>query len=122
VARPAAGIPSPPLTTKVRVLLALTVIGFVVPNVFVVVFLAREGLDLDQYFGGWFEVLSGAQLTIDLLIAAVAFLIWTAWDGTRSGVARWWLAIPATGLVGLCFGLPLYLYLRERELTRSEAR
>jgi hypothetical protein len=102
------------MTGKARVLLALTVIGFVVPNVFVVVYLAREGLEAGEYFGGWFEVLPAAQLTIDLLLAAIAFLIWTAWDGARSGVTRWWLAIPATGLVGLCFGLPLYLYLRER--------
>ena len=29
---------------------------------------------------------------------------------------RWWLCIPATLLVGLCFGLPLYLWMREREL------
>ena len=114
MACPAAWVPSPAMTVKARVLLALTVIGFVVPNVFVVVFLAREGVDVGQYFGGWFEVLPGAQLTIDLTIAAVAFLIWTAWDGPRSGITRWWVAIPATGLVGFCFGLPLYLYLRER--------
>jgi hypothetical protein len=102
------------MSPKARLLLALTVIGFVVPNVFVIVFIVREGLDLSQYFGGWFEVLPAAQITIDIFLAAVAFLIWTAWDGPRSGVTRWWLSIPATGLVGLCFGLPLYLYLRER--------
>lgn len=102
------------MTAKVRLLLALTVIGFVVPNVFVVVYLAREGLDLGDYFGAWFEVLPAAQITVDILLSALAFLIWAAWDGPRSGVSRWWLSIPATFLVGLCFGLPLYLYLRER--------
>ena len=101
---------------KVRLLLALTVIGFVVANGFVIAFIAREGLDPGQYFGGWFEVLPAAQITVDLLIAAIAFLIWTAWDGPRSGVSHWWVAIPATALVGLCFGLPLYLYLRERNV------
>ena len=102
------------MSVKVRLLLALTVIGFVVANGFVIAFIAREGLDLGQYFGGWFEVLPAAQITVDLVIAAIAFLIWTAWDGPRSGVSHWWVAIPATALVGLCFGLPLYLYLRER--------
>ena len=101
---------------RLRVLLALTVVGFLVPNAFVIAYLADEGLALGDYFEAWFESLPQTQLTIDLALAASTFLIWTAWDGPRAGVRRWWLAIPASFLVGICFGAPLYLYLREREL------
>jgi hypothetical protein len=40
-------------------------------------------------------------------------------EGPRAGVRRWWLFIPATLLVGLCFGLPLFLLPRERALSHS---
>jgi hypothetical protein len=100
-----------------RLLLALTVIGFVVPNVMLAIFIADHGLEVGTYFGDWFGTLPAAQISVDIGIAAVAFLAWTAWDGPRSGVERWWVVIPATFLVGLCFGLPLYLLLREKAVT-----
>jgi len=97
-----------------RLLLALTVIGFVVPNAMVVAFVARHGLDVRLYLRDWVATLPAAQLTADLGICCLAFLGWTAWDGPRSGVRRWWVGLPATALVGLCFAIPLYLLLRER--------
>ncbi|MDX6601710.1 MAG: hypothetical protein QOF13_912 [Solirubrobacterales bacterium] len=99
-----------------RLLLALTVLGFVVPNAFVVVYLAGEGIDLGGYFSLWTASTPSTQLLVDLGIAALAFFTWATVDGPRAQVKRWWLCIPATLLVGLCFGLPLYLLMRERAL------
>ena len=109
-----------PWQTRERVLLALTVVGFVVPNAFLVAFLLDEGLDLARYFSLWTASLPSTQLLFDLGIAAIAFLLWAAWEGRRARVERWWLCIPATFLVGLCFGLPLFLLMRERAV-RSAA-
>jgi hypothetical protein len=47
--------------------------------------------------------------------------IWASWDGPRSGVRHWWMIIPASALVGICFGLPLYLYMREKALAEVAA-
>jgi flavin-dependent dehydrogenase len=105
-----------PGQTRERVLLALTIVGFVVPNAFVAAFLIDEGFELGRYFSLWTASLPSTQLLFDLGIAAVAFLLWAAWEGRRSRVERWWLCIPATFLVGLCFGLPLFLWMRERSL------
>jgi hypothetical protein len=105
--------------TRARLLLLLTIIGFVVPNAMVVVFVAEHGLDLSRYLSNWFETLPSAQLVIDLVICAVAFIGWSAWDGPRTGVRRWWVTIPATVLVGVCFAIPLYLLLRERTIDAS---
>jgi hypothetical protein len=99
-----------------RLLLLLTLVGFVVPNAMAVIFLTEHGLDLGRYLGDWFATLPSAQLAVDLLICAVAFIGWAALDGPRTGVRCWWLTIPATLLVGLCFAIPLYLLLRERAL------
>jgi len=52
-------------------------------------------------------------------IAALAFFVWAAVEGPRARIKRWWLCIPATLLVGLCFGLPLFLLMRERTLNAS---
>lgn len=104
------------MPTRQNTLLALTVVGFVVPNAMVAVFVAGHGLDPGGYLGDWFATLPAAQLAADLTIAFLAFVAWTAWDGPRTGVRRWWVVIPASLLVGVCFAVPLYLLLRERAL------
>jgi hypothetical protein len=101
---------------KERLLLALTVIGFIVPNVCVGIFLANEGLDISGYFSLWTASTPSTQLLLDLVIAALAFFVWAVVEGPRARIKRWWLCIPATLLVGLCFGLPLFLWMRERTL------
>jgi hypothetical protein len=97
-----------------RLLLALAVVGFVVPNVLLGIYIADEGLDVSGYFSLWTDSTPSTQITLDLVIAALAFLVWAAVEGPRAGVRLWWVCIPATFLVGLCFGLPLFLLMRER--------
>lgn len=102
-----------------RLLLLLTVVGFVVPNVFVGVFIAEEGFDLSGYFSLWTASTPSTQLLVDLVIATLAFFVWAAVEGPRARINRWWVCIPATLLVGLCFGLPLFLLMRERALKQA---
>lgn len=104
-----------------RVLLALCVVGFVVPNVLLGIYIADEGLDVSGYFSLWTDSTPSTQVTLDLIIAAVAFLAWAAYEGPRVRIERWWLCVPATLLVGLCFGLPLFLLMRERTLNGAVA-
>lgn len=99
-----------------RLLLVIAIAGFVVPNAFVVAFLVDEGFELGSYFSLWTASIPSTQLLVDLAIASLAFFVWAAVDGPRTGVDRWWVCVPATLLVGLCFGLPLYLLMRERAL------
>jgi len=104
-----------------RLLLALTITGFVVPNVFLGLFFADEGFDSGSYFSLWTASIPSTQLLVDLAIAAIAFIVWAAVEGPRAGIKRWWVCIPATLLVGLCFGLPLFLLMRERALAEPAA-
>ena len=107
------------MTGRERALLALTVVGFLVPNTMVIAFFVDHGVDLGGYLSEWFESLPAAQLVADLVIAAVAFVLWAAWEGRRIGMRAWWVPIPASLLVGLCFALPLFLFLRERALREA---
>jgi uncharacterized protein DUF2834 len=97
-----------------RTLLALTIVGFVVPNAMIALFAVRHGLTFDGYFRDWGESLPATQLALDVTIAFVAFALWGAWEGRRLGMRSWWIPIPASLLVGLCFALPLFLLLHER--------
>jgi hypothetical protein len=101
---------------KERLLLALTLLGFVVPNVCLGIFIVNEGFDLGGYFSLWTASTPSTQLLLDLAIAALAFFVWASIEGPRAKIRRWWICIPATFLVGLCFGLPLFLLMRERAL------
>jgi len=109
------------MTSRERTLLALAIIGFLVPNGMLIAFMVDTGVDPSAYLGEWFESLPAAQLAADLAIALVAFALWAAWDGRRNGMRTWWLPIPASLLVGLCFALPLFLFLRERTVRERSA-
>ena len=106
------------MTRRERVLLALAIIGFIVPNTMVTAFAIQHGLDFTGYFSHWGESLPAAQLAFDVSTAFVAFALWAAWEGQRIGMRTWWLPIPASLLVGLCFAVPLFLLLRERALPK----
>jgi hypothetical protein len=106
---------------KERLLLILTVVGFVVPNVCLVIFFAEDGSGIGHYFSLWTASTPSTQLLLDLTIAALAFFVWAAVEGPRAKIKRWWICIPATFLVGLCFGLPLFLWMRERTLSQTMA-
>ena len=105
-----------------RLLLVLTLLGFIVPNVFVAIALFGEGLGVGEYFSLWTASVPSTQLLLDLAIAALAFLAWAAVEARRIALSRWWVCIPATFLVGLCFGLPLFLWMRERALWKHAPR
>lgn len=105
-----------------RSLLTLTIVGFVVPNTMVVLFAVRHSFSLDGYFQPWGGSLPAIQLVLDLGIAFVAFALWAAWEGRRLRMRSWWLPVPASLLVGLCFALPLFLLLRERAIQSKDPR
>ena len=79
-----------------RTLLALTIVGFVVPNTMTALFVVRHGLTIDGYLRHWGESLPATQLALDLIIAFVAFALWAAWEGHRLEMRSWWVPVPAS--------------------------
>jgi len=109
------------VTSRERALLAFTTVGFVVPYTMGTIFLIDHGLDVGGFFNGFVQSLPAALLAADLSIAFVVFALWAALEGRRIGMRTWWLPIPASALVGLCFAVPLFLLLRERGLREHAA-
>ena len=108
------------MTSRERALQALAIVGFLVPNTMIAMFMIRHGLPLGPYFRHWGESLPATQLAFDVSIAFAAFAVWACWEGRRIGMRTWWLPIPASVFVGLCFAVPLFLLLRERAIRRQQ--
>lgn len=100
------------MSGRARAWQVLAVIGLIVPIVVTVIFLSEHGLDFgemaDQVFASEFSTL----LILDLGISAAAFWIWLFREAPRLDLNPWPF-VAATLFIGLCFALPLFLYLRE---------
>lgn len=95
--------------------LVMAVVGTVVPWVFFGSFFALQGLDISRFVASLFANEPASGFSVDVLISIVVFWVWSWRDAGERDVARWWLVLPASCLVGLSLALPLYLYLRERD-------
>ncbi|MGY3439085.1 MULTISPECIES: DUF2834 domain-containing protein [unclassified Marinovum] len=94
--------------------LALALWGTVHPMAYFGQWLWANGWQLSGLIDAWHVNAATQGLVWDLTIAALAL---TLWIGAEVAVRRNWLAliaIPATFLIGLSCGLPLYLFLRSR--------
>lgn len=105
---------------RARLLLALAVVGLVVPWYFNIAFLQGGGSFAPA---GFLAAVSANPLTTgitwDVYLSAAAFSCWLLADARQLGMRRPWLYVAAVFGIGLAFALPLYLALRE---TRRAAR
>ena len=58
----------------------------------------------------------GAFFGMDVVVSAVALLVFSRIEGARLGMRRRWVVIVAVLTVGVSLGLPLFFYMRELEL------
>ncbi len=97
----------------------MTVVGFFVPTAMFGKFFKDNGFGKDSWkkFG---EQAAGnlpaAAILADAGLTANAFITWAAWDAHQNKIRGWWVVYPATFGVGICFGAPLYLLMREYKL------
>lgn len=97
--------------------LALAIWGAIHPMSWFIAHMRETGTGLSGLIDAWYVNASTTGLTWDLTISAIALTVWAV---AETWVRKNWsalLAIPATFFVGLSFGLPLYLFLRTRNVT-----
>ena len=103
--------------------LILCVLGVVLPYWQFLPWVAANGLDMPLFIQQLFANRISAFFGMDVLVSAVALLVFTRNEGPRLGVPGRWLPLIAVLTVGVSLGLPLFLYLRERTLEqRAQAR
>lgn len=94
--------------------LALAVLGTVWPMSYFLAWFAEHGWSLGGMIDAWHANDATSGLVYDLTVAALALTLWIlaeAWERRDRLVL---VAIPATFLIGVSCGLPLYLFLRSR--------
>jgi hypothetical protein len=98
------------------VYLSLALIGAVLPYSQFIPWLAEHGPNVRLLFTELFSIRAGAFFGLDVLVSAVALIAFIQREGARRKMRVLWLPIAATCLIGVSCGLPLFLYLRERQL------
>jgi hydrogenase/urease accessory protein HupE len=78
---------------------------------------AREhGFNVPLFFENLFANGVSGAFAMDIIVSAIVVCAFVLIEGTRLGVRPLWLPIVGTIIIGVSFGLPLFLYMRERRL------
>jgi hypothetical protein len=102
-----------------RVYFTLAVLGFLLPYWQFVPWLAQHGLNPPLFVNDLFANRISGFFGVDVFVSALALWIFIIAEGSRLGMRRLWLPLAGTCLVGVSFGLPLFLYLRQVHFDRS---
>jgi hypothetical protein len=102
--------------------LLFCLLGAALPYWKLLPWLMDHGLDLSLLCQELFATRIGAFFGLDVIVSAVVLFVFIATEGRRLALPRLWLPISATLLVGVSLGLPLFLYLRQRQLDAAPPR
>jgi Terpene cyclase DEP1 len=102
--------------------LFLSLLGAVLPYAKFVPWVREHGLNLPLLLTELFSTRIGGFFGLDVILSAVTLLIFIRSEGGHRKMRLLWLPVAATCLVGVSCGLPLFLYLRERQggMTRQD--
>jgi len=94
--------------------LFLCVLGAVLPYSQFIPWVLEHGLNIELLICQLFA--NRISAFFDVLVSAVVLVKFVSVEGKRLGMPLKWLPIAGLLAVGVSFGLPLFLYLRERVL------
>jgi hypothetical protein len=96
--------------------LVLCLVGLLLPYSQFVPWVLQHGLNLPLFARELFANRIAAFFGMDVIVSAVALLVFTRIESARLGIRKRWLVVIAVLTVGVSLALPLFLYLRELEL------
>ena len=105
--------------TPRRLYLACSILGLIVPNIAFWRWLSENGFAPRRFIDDLFANGISTFFGLDAIICGVIVIAFTLIEGRRLRVQALWLPIAGVLLVGASFGLPLFLYLRERAIQES---
>ena len=104
---------------RCKLYLALTIVGSILPWVFLDQFLFSGNVSVMEFFAQAMTTSVSTALVTDLAISCLAFFCLAWFELKRLNLSRRWLWIymGCTVGIGLSCSLPLFLYLRERQIS-----
>ena len=105
-----------------HVYLVCCVLVLVLPYWQFVPWLLEHGLNITLFFRELFANRISAFFVMDVIVSAIVIIWFIQTEGKRLRVQLLWLPTIGTLIVGVSFGLPLFLLLRQAMLDRSTAQ
>lgn len=75
---------------------------------------------ISDFIAGGMANPAAASLTMDIGIAAVAGFVWIIFEAQRLGMKHYWVYLVLGASVAFAFAFPLFLFMRERHLSRED--
>ena len=97
-------------------------LGLLVPYSQFVPWLLEHGLNVTLFCRELFANRMSAFFAMDVIISAIVLIWFIQSEGKRLRVRLLWLPTLGTLVVGVSFGFPLFLFLRQVSLDRTTAR
>ena len=101
--------------------LILCVLGAVLPLSQFIPFLLEHGVAPGLFVAELSANRISSFFGLDVIISAVVLVVFVLSEGRRQGMRHLWAFVAGTLLVGVSFGLPLFLLMRERSLATPAA-
>lgn len=107
-----------------RIYLILSIIGFLLPNIWVLKVTFETGNvllygDILTTFKQAFVNDISTTFLVDLLLAVVVFMIWSYQEAKKHSIPRVWTYWVLTFLFGVAGAFPLFLYAREKTVINN---
>ena len=102
--------------------LVCCVLGLVLPYSQFVPWFLEHGLNLTLFFRELFANRISAFFAIDVIISAIVLIWFIQSEGKRLRVRLLWLPTLGTLVVGVSFGFPFFLFLRQMTLDQTATR
>ena len=99
--------------------LVCCVLGLLLPCSQFVPWLLEHGLNVTLFCRELFANRISSFFAMDVIISAIVLLWFIQSEGKRLRVRLLWLPTIGTLIVGVSFGLPLFLFLRQATLDRT---
>ncbi|BDS11098.1 DUF2834 domain-containing protein [Aureispira anguillae] len=102
--------------------LALAIIGFILPNIFVLKVGIETGnillwTDIPTTLNSMFANDIASAFMTDLFYMVLLFMIWSYQEAKKYKIANYWVTWILTFLFGIAGGFPLFLYLKSKAET-----
>ena len=104
-----------------RLYAGLCILGLCIPNSAFLPWLLAHGASPGLFVRDLFANGVSSFFGLDVILSALALSLFVLIEGARLQLRQRWVPIAATCLVGVSFGLPLFLYQRQVHLDRAAA-
>jgi len=103
------------------VYMLLAIAGAAIPLLAFIPWELEHGLNLQLLIAELFANRISTFFGLDVVVSAVVVLAFALIERSRIGLRLWYMPLLGMAFVGVSFGLPLLLYLREAAIERSPA-